>query len=280
MSDYTKQAIGNFNVQNDSKSAIRFNTEMTHIQNYIAALLNFTDKDKKKNANMIDALQNHSLYANQKILELATLGLSIANGDYYIIPYCGKPKFELDYKGMLKICSQEAKERGFQLIVKADTLRDGFTRADVITDGMLDSIKVENGKINSPIVSAFAIIALLDIKTRDIIMQKVEIFPLSEYLKVKNSTKSKDKQGNIFGVWLDYESEMAKKAILRRTIKVFNTMFSSDVIDKLLSFDNENYEELENIKEENKILKEKVKELSSIERDLLKNINVEKVGEN
>jgi len=246
--------IGGISIDQNNKHNIMFNAEMVHVTSYINA--------QKKSAELNNAMNNNSIYSNQKILELSSVGLSISNGDYYILPYGGKPKFELDYKGMLKICSKEAHKKGFQLIVKADTLREGFTKADVTTDGLIDSITVENGKINAKIVSSFAVIALMDLNTHKVIMQKVEIFPIEEYEKVKSSTKSKDRQGNIFGVWKEYESEMAKKAILRRSVKVINTMFFSDTIDKILSFDAENHE----ILEENKELKKKLN--CFIEQDL------------
>ena len=164
-------------IDRDNKAITKFNIEMTHVNNHIDNLPCYTDKDKKKKNDIVNAMKNNIAYVNQKILEFATIGITIANGDYYIIPYGGKPKFEIDYKGMLKVCSLESKANGFQLIVKADTLRKGFTRADVSTNGLHDNIIVENGKINAEIVSAYCIIALLDLTSRNIVMQKVEIFP-------------------------------------------------------------------------------------------------------
>lgn len=221
--------VSNQLVQNANKNAIlsKYDMEMVHINNFIEHSGNNKSKIQK-------SLDTYSKYSHQKILEYANLGLSIANGDYYIIPYGDKPKFEVDYKGMLKIASNEARKNGFQLIAKADTVRDGFTKLEVSTNGLIDNIILENGKLNAEIKTSYCILALMDIETRSITMQKVEVLPIVEYLNAVKASKG----GNVHK---DYKSEMAKKIVLRRAVKILNTMFASDILDKLFNLDNESY---------------------------------------
>jgi recombinational DNA repair protein RecT len=212
-----------------SKSQFKYKNELAHAYNYIDGLSS-GQKQKVK-----AAVKNNEHYFNQKILELSNLGLTIADKDYYIIAYGDNLDFPIDYKGMLKVASMEARKAGFQLIPKADTIRKGFTKADVITNGMIDNIVVENGKINEEILTAYAIVALLDLQSREIVMQKVEILPISEYQAAKSKTKS---QGEVYK---EFGSEMAKKIAFRRALKVIKSMFASDALDQLFANDNDSY---------------------------------------
>jgi recombinational DNA repair protein RecT len=212
----------------DDTSIRKYTLELTHVNNF---LRNSKPDQKQK---IIAALNEYPEYSHQKIAELSSIGLSIANSDYYIIPYGTSPKFDIDYKGLLKVASIEARKNGFQLISKADTIRKGFTRADVVTNSLIDDVFIENGKINSDILTAYAIISLLDVETHKIIMQKVEIMPVLEFENAKKASKGGT-------VHKDYGTEMGKKMALRRCVKILNTMFASDMLDKLFQIDNESY---------------------------------------
>ena len=202
-------------------------TEMKHFDNYITSA---------KNAGQLQQVVNNNLeFSRQKVMELSNLGLSISNGDYYVVSYGGKPTFPIDYKGMLKILSIEARKAGFQLLVKADTIRKGFSVLEVETDGFNDNLKLVNGKINAEVLTAYCMIGLIDMKTHEKVLTKVEVLPIGEYQNAKNASKG----GSIYKM---YESEMAKKIALRRATKVLSTMFYSSAIDKLLQIDNEDYD--------------------------------------
>ena len=216
--------------QKQNSMATKYDMEMVHLRNFI-------DNAGKQKGVLEKVLADNPDYVHQKVLEFSNLGLSVANKDYYPIPYGNLVKFDIDYKGLLKTASMEAKKNGYQLIAKADTIRKGFTRADVHTDGLIDNIIIENGKINEHIETAYAILSLFDIQTRQIIMQKVEVLPIEEYKNAKSKSKT-----NGGGVYKEFETEMAKKIALRRGVKILNTMFASDVLDKLFSLDNESYD--------------------------------------
>lgn len=223
----------------DDNTLKKYSLELTHINNFIR---NSKPEQQKK---IMNALNTYPEYSHQKIAELSSIGLSVANGDYYIIPYGNNPKFDIDYKGLLKVSSIEARKNGYQLIAKADTIRDGFTKADVSTNGLIDNIIVENGKINGKILTAYAILALIDSDTRNVIMQKVEVLPINEF---ENAIKS-SKGGTIHK---DYGTEMGKKIALRRSVKILNTMFASDKLDTLFNIDNDSHTMVkENKKEDN-----------------------------
>lgn len=208
----------------------KYKIELIHVNNHLDSIAKQDDKQKT-----IAALENNPIFSHQKIAEYANLGLSIANKDYYIIPYGNLVKFEPDYKGLLKVAAMEAKANGFQLIAKADTIKkQSAATVSISTDGLIDNISLSGAKVNDEIVSAYAIIALLDINTHQVIMQKVEALPIEEY----NNAVKASKGGNVHK---DYKTEMGKKIALRRAVKIIATMFASDKLDKLFALDNESY---------------------------------------
>lgn len=221
----TSQDIGS-QPQKVNVPHVKFQMELTHVKNYV-----LNHKDKKK----LDPLLNkHKDMAEQRILELANIGLSIANKDYYIVPYGGELQFQIDYKGLIKACSLEASKNGYQLMAKADTIRKGFTDFSVSTSTMIDELTLTNTELKNEIVTAYAIVSLYDKQTREKVFQKVEVMPLKEFENAKNASKGGT-------VHKDYATEMSKKIPLRRVIKILNSMFPSDALDKLLNFDNESY---------------------------------------
>jgi len=222
------KAVSSDNGFNDHAIS-KYKLELIHVNNH---LLNLKQDDRVKTQN---ALDKNPIFSHQKIAEYANLGLSIANKDYYIIPYGATPDFPIDYKGLLKVAAMEAKANGFQLIAKADTIKkNSASTVSISTDGLIDNITLSGAKVNDEIVSAYAIIALLDIKTHQVIMQKVEALPIDEYANAVKASKG----GNVHK---DYKTEMGKKIALRRAVKIIATMFASDKLDKLFALDNESY---------------------------------------
>jgi len=214
-----------------SEAISKYKIELVHVNNYLNSISKNEDKQKA-----IKALESNPIYSHQKIAEYANVGLSIANRDYYIIPYGTRAEFPIDYKGLLKVAAIEARANGFQLIAKADTIKKGSAGSiSISTNGLIDNIIVEDAKVNDEVVSAYAILALLDMETHKVIMQKVEALPVDEY---SNAVKA-SKGGNVHK---DYKTEMGKKIALRRAVKILATMFASDKLDKLFSLDNESYD--------------------------------------
>ncbi len=217
-SGFTNEAIG------------KYNLELTQINNYIQSV-----KDEAQRGKIVTALNTNPIYAHQKIAEYANLGLSIANRDFYIIPYGTRAEFPIDYKGLLKVASMEARANGFQMIAKADTIKKtSAASVSISTNGLIDNITIDNAKVNDEVVSAYAILSLMDIETHQVIMQKVEALPVNEYQNAVNASKG----GNVHK---NYQTEMGKKIALRRAVKILSTMFASDKLDKLFALDNESY---------------------------------------
>lgn len=215
-----------------SNEAIRkYSLELTQINNYIESIANSENKEKT-----VKALNSNPIYAHQKIAEYANIGLSIANRDYYIIPYGTRAEFPIDYKGLLKVASMEARANGFQMIAKADTIKKASAPSvSISTNGLIDNIIIQDAKVNDEVVSAYAILSLMDLKTREIIMQKVEALPVDEYKNAVSASKGGSAHEN-------YKTEMGKKIALRRAVKILSTMFGSDKLDKLFALDNEDYD--------------------------------------
>lgn len=223
-SGFTNEAIG------------KYNLELTQINNYIQSVQNADQRGK-----IVTALNTNPIYAHQKIAEYANLGLSIANRDFYIIPYGTRAEFPIDYKGLLKVASMEARANGFQMIAKADTIKKGSAGSvSVSTNGLIDNITIQDAKVNDEVVSAYAILALMDIKTHEVVMQKVEALPVNEYKNAVNASKG----GNVHK---NYKTEMGKKIALRRAVKILSTMFASDKLDKLFALDNDSYDMDKNV---------------------------------
>lgn len=209
----------------------KYNLELIHVNNHLSSINK--DQDRQK---AINALESNPIYSHQKIAEYANLGLSIANRDYYIIPYGTRAEFPIDYKGLLKVAAMEARSNGFQLIAKADTIKKASASSvSISTDGLIDNITIQDAKVNDEVVSAYAILSLMDIKTHAVIMQKVEALPVDEYKNAVGASKG----GNVHA---NYKTEMGKKIALRRAVKILATMFASDNLDKLFTLDNESYD--------------------------------------
>lgn len=212
-------------------SITKYDLELTQVNNHILSITKPDDKQK-----VIDALNVNAIYAHQKIAEYASLGLSIANRDYYIIPYGTRIEFPIDYKGLLKVAAMEARANGFQLIAKADTIKKlSASSVSITTNGLIDNITIADAKVNDEVVSAYAILSLMDIKTHEVILQKVEALPVDEYRNAVNASKGGSVHAN-------YKTEMGKKIALRRAVKILSTMFVSDKLDKLFALDNESYD--------------------------------------
>jgi recombination protein RecT len=230
-----------------NKEIDTYSNEVTYISNYIES-----QKDKNK---FIDIISKNKEFVHQKIIELANLGLSISKRDYYIIPYANNLNFNIDYKGIIRIASKSAIQNGYQLFIKSDTIRKNFKKIELKTIGLIDNLELENGSANDDILSAYSICTLIDIKTRNITMQKVEVIPAKEYQKIKSLSRSHK-------IYEDFESEMAKKIAIRRCLKIIETYFPNDTLSKIFEIDNEDY----TINNKNEI-KEKKQDLNDILQD-------------
>lgn len=209
-----------------NKEIDTYSNEVTYISNYIES-----QKDKNK---FIDIISKNKEFVHQKIIELSNLGLSISKGDYYIIPYSDNLNFNIDYKGIIRIASKSAIQNGYQLFIKSDTIRKNFKKIELKTVGLIDNLELENGSANDEILSAYSICTLIDIKTRNITMQKVEVIPAKEYQKIKSLSRSQK-------IYENFESEMAKKISIRRCLKIIETYFPNDNLSKIFEIDNEDY---------------------------------------
>lgn len=200
----------------------KLNIEKKAVMEHIKKLKNFNE--------ILNALKENSEYVTQKIAELVEMGLHIANRDYFIVLYKGKPQFNISYLGMLKVAGQEASRNGFILIPKADALREGYKIESFETVDMIDNILIKNGNHNGEIKTAYSIIALKSKNNLETLIQKVEILPESEYQVIKGLAETQM-------IWGKFEGEMAKKTVFKRSLKILQTIFYSDILEKLFNFE-------------------------------------------
>lgn len=152
------------------------------------------------------------------IFAAAELGLDFTKvkGLAYMVPFwnskasCMEAMFIPGYRGLIALAYRSGKVVGFD----ADVVHD----VDVlkITKGLNpDLVHIPNydeeGEIK--VKGAYAVAHMRDCKPLFVYM------PLRALNKIKASSKSKNKKGENFGPWVDWEDEMMKKTALRQLIK-------------------------------------------------------------
>lgn len=167
------------------------------------------------------------------ILQSAALGLEpdgiLGNG--YLVPYWnGKARrleceFIPGYRGLCKL----ARQSGDVADVWAEVVfeKDQFD----YELGLEQKLRHKrNDDVADPgaIKYAYAVARFRDGERKFIVLNRREIE------RIKQSTSSKDKQGNIIGPWVEHEAEMTKKSAVRRLCKMLplspeiQTKISSD----------------------------------------------------
>lgn len=68
------------------------------------------------------------------------------------------------------------------------------------------------------------------------------VMRIGEVEKIKQKTKSKDKDGKIIGIWVDHYEEMVKKTAIHRLAKELPL---SEQVDRIINRDNEHYEDIQ-----------------------------------
>lgn len=153
------------------------------------------------------------------VMQSAALGLEPSGGvlgQGYLVPfYSSKDRrflcqFIPGYRGLCKLARQSGEVQ--QIWAEVVYEKDQFT----YSMGLSPDIKhVRNDKEADPgpMTHVYAVARFTDGTPQFIVMNRREVEA------IKKSTKSKDKQGNIFGPWADHEPEMWKKTAIRRLCK-------------------------------------------------------------
>ncbi|EAJ6667426.1 recombinase RecT [Campylobacter coli] len=181
---------------------------------------------------VMKVLRDNQTASFLKVKNLSEAGLSILNNDYYIVPMGNNVNIEPSYMGLVKVAINEALKRGFEIIVKSDTVSNS-DEVKIITENEIDNLSISKNPLDNSIKGAYALISI--VKNGNLLYRKAEFLNKEQLDTIKSKTFSKG------GVYKDFPEEMARKSAIRRAIKHINYFIKSDVLDGVISIDNENY---------------------------------------
>ncbi|EPR3614475.1 recombinase RecT [Campylobacter coli] len=181
---------------------------------------------------VMKVLRDNQTASFLKVKNLSEAGLSILNNDYYIVPIGNNVNIEPSYMGLVKVAINEALKRGFEIIVKSDTVSNS-DEVKIITENEIDNLSISKNPLDNSIKGAYALISI--VKNGNLLYRKAEFLNKEQLDTIKSKTFSKG------GVYKEFPEEMARKSAIRRAIKHINYFIKSDVLDGVISIDNENY---------------------------------------
>ncbi|MBT0864764.1 recombinase RecT [Campylobacter coli] len=181
---------------------------------------------------VMKVLRDNQTASFLKVKNLSEAGLSILNNDYYIVPMGNNVNIEPSYMGLVKVAINEALKRGFEIIVKSDTVSNS-DEVKIITENEIDNLSISKNPLDNSIKGAYALISI--VKNGNLLYRKAEFLNKEQLDTIKSKTFSKG------GVYKEFPEEMARKSAIRRAIKHINYFIKSDVLDGVISIDNENY---------------------------------------
>ncbi|EGU0672051.1 recombinase RecT [Campylobacter coli] len=181
---------------------------------------------------VMKVLRDNQTASFLKVKNLSEAGFSILNNDYYIVPMGNNVNIEPSYMGLVKVAINEALKRGFEIIVKSDTVSNS-DEVKIITENEIDNLSISKNPLDNSIKGAYALISI--VKNGNLLYRKAEFLNKEQLDTIKSKTFSKG------GVYKEFPEEMARKSAIRRAIKHINYFIKSDVLDGVISIDNENY---------------------------------------
>ncbi|ECR0827335.1 recombinase RecT [Campylobacter coli] len=182
---------------------------------------------------VMKVLRDNQTASFLKVKNLSEAGLSILNNDYYIVPMGNNVNIEPSYMGLVKVAINEALKRGFEIIVKSDTVSNS-DEVKIITENEIDNLSISKNPLDNSIKGAYALISI--VKNGNLLYRKAEFLNKEQIDTIKSKTFSKEGK-----VYKEFPEEMARKSAIRRAIKHINYFIKSDVLDGVISIDNENY---------------------------------------
>ncbi len=209
---------------------------------------------------VMKVLKDNQTASFLKVKNLSEAGLSILNNDYYIVPMGNNVNIEPSYMGLVKVAINEALKRGFEIIVKSDTVSNS-DEVKIITENEIDNLSISKNPLDNSIKGAYALISI--VKNGNLLYRKAEFLNKEQIDTIKSKTFSKEGK-----VYKEFPEEMARKSAIRRAIKHINYFIKSDVLDGVISIDNENYNfsnsNLKAIDDKKEQINNSIKELKEI----------------
>jgi len=196
---------------------------IAELREHFSIQLNGTNQNSIKNAQKI---LNH-FDANKKkvqttLKKYSDWGLSFLNKDFYVLVRAGEVQMPLDYKAFARLAVQNARLAGYDLILEAGVIREGFKKGYILKSDNGDETLVVANPMVGNIVAPWAKYKLISAKTHEIISSVVEVVPQDEYQKAMGAGGY---NGGIGQIHKSYATEGAKKIALRRVIKHISYMF-------------------------------------------------------
>lgn len=185
--------------------------------------LNSENRYTANNAkNVIEYFEQNRTIVATKIQKYNDMGLSYANKDFYVLVRGNEVQMPIDYKAYARVVVKSASDRGYDLFIEADVIREEYKGGYIRKRDAGDDVLVINNPITGRIISPWARYVLLSNKTHDIISSKIEIVPNDEY---QNAMSAGGKNGGVGQIHKNYATEGAKKIAIRRLTKHLEYMF-------------------------------------------------------
>lgn len=171
------------------------------------------------------------------VLNIANIDLTLnpASRKAYLIPYKGSAKLEISYIGLVDLMIRHG---GIKSII-ANVVREGDEFRYVPTDSLQPVVHSPGWDSSARILGVYAVATLPDGT------KQADRMTLAELYKVRESSESyqyavKNKKSCI---WMDHESEMMKKTIVRRIFKLLpkGSGRKAQYIDNAIEIENRDY---------------------------------------
>lgn len=154
------------------------------------------------------------------ILRAASMGLEPDGGPLgqgYLVPFwngkrnCNECQFIAGYRGLIKLArnSGEVADVSAEVVYEKDEFRYSLGLDPTLTHNRNDDA-ADPGKLKY----VYAIARFRDGQKKFVVMNRREMD------RIKDSSASRDKQGNLVGPWVEWEAEMWKKSVVRRLSKL------------------------------------------------------------
>jgi len=190
------------------------------------------DYDKKNANKIISYLDDNRTIVAKKLDEYTRLGLSYADKDFYILVRGNEVQMPLDYKAYAKVVVQSANSKGYDVIIEADVIREGYKGGYLEKQENGDEVLVINNPITGDIAMPWAKYKIISQKTHEIVSSKIEVVPHGEYVKAKQSGGA---NGSVGQIHQNYATEGAKKIAVRRITKhlayIFPELRNLQIVD-------------------------------------------------
>ncbi len=195
---------------------------------------------EKQNANKILAyFDSNRTIVVKKIKEYEQMGLSYADKDFYILVRGNEVQMPLDYKAYAKVIVQSANEKGYDVIIEADVVREGYTGGYIKRQENGDQTLVLNNPIVGAIAMPWAKYKVISQISREIVSSKIEIVPQDEY---RRAMQAGGKGGVVGQIHQNYATEGAKKIAVRRITKHLAYLFPALRTLELIDDESQNFD--------------------------------------